>query len=103
VLLGAATYLHHRLIILRRWQRKLVLVFVKYPMLLVEPNCIPDLKFTLVALTHGELINISLTSSSVVYEVVLNIDCERRKKAINIPKGRFFHVFRIYIINKVTL
>jgi hypothetical protein len=37
---------------------KLVLVFVKYPML-VEPNCIPDLKFTLVALTHGELINIS--------------------------------------------
>jgi hypothetical protein len=62
-------------------------VFVKYPMLLVEPNCIPDLKFTLVALTHGELINISLTSSSVVYEVVLTvIDCERRKKAINIPK-----------------
>jgi hypothetical protein len=33
-----------------------VLVFVKYPMLLVEPNCIPDLKFTLVALTHGESI-----------------------------------------------
>jgi hypothetical protein len=74
----------------------LVLAFVKYPMLLVEPNCIPDLKFTLVALTHGELINISLTSSSVVYEVVLTvIDCERRKKAINIPK--IFHVFRIYM------
>jgi hypothetical protein len=30
---------------------KLVLVFVKYPMLFVEPNCVPDLKFTLVALT----------------------------------------------------
>jgi hypothetical protein len=42
---------------------KLVLVFVKYPMLFVEPNCVPDLKFTLVALTHGELINILLTSS----------------------------------------
>jgi hypothetical protein len=55
-------------------------VFVKYPMLLVEPNCVPDLKFTLVALTHGELINISLTSSSVVYEVVLTvIDCEKKK------------------------
>jgi hypothetical protein len=53
-------------------------VFVKYPMLLVEPNCIPDLKFTLVALTHGELIN-TLTSS-VVYEVVLTvIDCEKKK------------------------
>jgi hypothetical protein len=57
IVLGLLLYLH-RLIILRRWQRELVLVFVKYPMLLVEPNCVPDLKFTLVALTHGELINI---------------------------------------------
>jgi hypothetical protein len=49
-------------------------------MLFVEPNCVPDLKFTLVALTHGELINILLTSSSV-YEVVLTvIDCEKEEK-----------------------
>jgi hypothetical protein len=82
---------------------KLVLVFVKYPMLLVEPNCVPDLKFTLVALTHGELINISLTSSSV-YEVVLTvIDCEKEKPLI-FQKEDFFHVFRIYMHKqKVTL
>jgi hypothetical protein len=90
VLLGAATYLHHRLIILRRWQRKLVLAFVKYPMLLVEPNCIPDLKFTLVALTHGELINISLTSSSVVYEVVLTLIVKEEKKPLIFQKEDFF-------------
>jgi hypothetical protein len=71
---------------------KLVLVFVKYPMLLVEPNCVPDLKFTLVALTHG-VINISLTSSSVVYEVVLTvIDCEKKKTKHQNPRITTFFI-----------
>ena len=37
---------------------KFALVFSKYPMLFVEPNCEPDLEFILDIFTHGELINI---------------------------------------------
>jgi hypothetical protein len=88
------------LIILRRWQKE-VGIGVKYPMLFVEPNCVPDLKFTLVALTHGELINILLTSSGV-YEVVLTvIDCEKEEKNIKIPRITTFHLLIIYELLKI--
>jgi hypothetical protein len=74
-------YLHHRLIILRRWQREVGIGVCKISNAISRAKLCSRFKIY-VSRINTWRINISLTSSSVVYEVVLTvIDCEKKKKS----------------------